>query len=186
MTRLPVPPLLEHSAVLDILAAAAEHGEPTAWGMEAGSFVALAMIVVFAIMLWAGAPRMIAGILDQRIAGIRKQLDEAKGLRAEAEKLRDEYARKAREADDEAAAVRLQAERQAQEIVEKAKADADALIERHKVVAADKIASAERAAVEELRAKVATAAATAARQLIAEKHGEDADRKLADQIIGGL
>jgi F-type H+-transporting ATPase subunit b len=172
--------------VLDILAAAGEHAEPTAWGMAAGSFVALAMIVVFAIMLWAGVPRIVAGMLDERIAGIRKQLDEAKALRAEAEKLRDEYARKAAEADVEAAALRVQAERQAEEIVDKAKADADALIERHKAIAAEKIASAERAAVEELRAKVATAAAIAARELIAEKHGEAADRKLADEIIGGL
>ena len=175
--------------MLDILAAAAEHGEhaeATAWGLNAGGWVAVAMIVVFVLAILAGAPRIVAGVLDSRIDAIRKQLDEAKALRAEAEKLRDEYARKAREADKEVAALRTQAERQAEEIVEKAKADADALIERHKVIAADKIASAERAAVEELRAKVATAAAAAARELIAEKHGEAADRKLADQIIGGI
>jgi F-type H+-transporting ATPase subunit b len=173
--------------VLDILAVAAgEHAEATALGMDAGGWIAVSMLVVFGIMLLAGVPRIVAGLLDQRIAGIRKQLDEAKALRAEAEKLRDEYARKAAEADKEAAALRAQAERQAEEIVEKAKIDADALIERHKAIAADKIASAERAAVEELRAKVATAAATAARELIAEKHDAAADRKLADQIIGGI
>ena len=172
--------------MLDILAAAGEAAEPTAWGMGAGAFVALAMIGVFLIMLLMGAPRIVAGILDSRIEGIRKQLDEAKALRAEAQKLRDEYARKAREADDEVAVLRQSAERQAEEIVEKAKADASALIERHKAVAADKIASAERAAVEELRAKVATAAAAAARELIAGQHGEAADRKLADRIIGDI
>jgi F-type H+-transporting ATPase subunit b len=144
------------------------------------------MLVVIVVMLWVGVPKLIARALDSRIEGIRKQLDEAKALRAEAEKLRDEYARKAGEADKEAAALRAQAERQAEEIVDKAKADADALIERHKTIAADKIASAERAAVEELRAKVATAAAAAARELIAEKHDEAADRKLADEIIGNL
>lgn len=173
--------------MLDFLAAAAgEAAEPTAWGMGAGSFVALAMIGVFLIMMWMGAPRIVAGILDQRIDAIRKQLDEARSLRAEAEKLRDEYAKKAREADEEVAMLRKSAERQAEEIVEKAKADAIALIERHKVIAAEKIATAERSAVEELRAKVATAAAAAAQQLIAEQHGEAADRKLADQIIGNI
>jgi len=171
--------------VLDILAAG-EAAEPTALYLNAGGWVAVAMIVVILIMLWAGVPKIVAGILDSRIEGIRKQLDEAKALRAEAEKLRDEYATKAREAGKEADALRAQAERQAEEIVAKAKADADALIERHKTIAAGKIASAERAAVEELRAKVATAAADAARELIAEKHGEAADRKLADQIIGGI
>jgi F-type H+-transporting ATPase subunit b len=173
--------------VRDILAAAAEHHEEAkAFGMNAGGWVAIAMLVVFGVMLLAGVPRIVAGILDSRIEGIRKQLDDARTLRAEAEKLRDEYATKAREADAEVAVLRASAERQAEEIVEKAKADAAALIERHKVIATGKIASAERAAIEELRAKVATAAASAARDLIAEKHGEAADRKLADEIIGGL
>ena len=98
--------------MLDILAAAAEHGEhaeATAWGLNAGGWVAVAMIVVFVLAILAGAPRIVAGILDSRIEGIRKQLDEARSLRAEAEKLRDEYARKAAEADKEAAALRAQA-----------------------------------------------------------------------------
>ena len=82
--------------------------------------------------------------------------------------------------------MRASAERNAAEIVEKAKADAAAMIARHQSAAAEKIAAAERGAVAELRAKAASAAATAARQLIADKHGEDADRKLADQIISGI
>lgn len=173
--------------MLDLLAATAgEHAEASAFGLGPGAYVALSMIVVIAGMLWVGLPKMIAGVLDSRIEGIRKQLDEAKSLRAEAEKLRDEYAKKAREADAEVAVLHANAERQAEEIVEKAKADAAALIERHKVIAGEKIASAERAAVDELRAKVATAAAAAARELIAQKHGEAADRKLADQIIGNI
>jgi F-type H+-transporting ATPase subunit b len=172
--------------VLDLLAAAGEHAEAEAFGFGPGAYVALSMIVVIAGMLWVGVPKLIAGALDSRIAGIRKQLDQAKALRAEAEKLRDDYARKASEADKEVAVLRASAERQAQEIVEKAKADAAALIERHKVIAGEKIASAERAAIDELRARVATAAAEAARELIADKHGEAADRKLADEIIGSL
>ena len=180
--------------MLEFLAAAAhtvahegaEHAEPTAFGIAPGGYVALAMIVVILIMLWAGVPRIIAGMLDQRIAGIRQQLDEAKALRAEAEALRDEYARKAAAAEGDIEAMRASAERNAAEIVEKAKADAAAMIARHQSAAAEKIAAAERGAVAELRAKAASAAATAARQLIADKHGEDADRKLADQIISGI
>lgn len=179
--------------MLDILAHAAveaeHHAEAAAFGISLltpGFFVALAMTVVIVIALWAGVPRIIAGILDQRIAVIRKQLDEARQLRAEAEALRDEYARKSAAAEKDIAALRAGAEKQAAEIVEKAKADAAALIERHKVLAEEKIATAERAAVEELRAKVATAAAAAARELIAKKHGEAEDRQLADKIISGL
>jgi len=163
-----------------------EHAEPTAFGIAPGGYVALAMIVVLLVMLWKRVPQVIAGMLDQRIAGIRKQLDEARALRAEAEKLRDDYARKTAEAEKDIATLRASAEKQAEEIVEKAKADATALIERHKVISAEKIATAERTAVEELRAKVASAAAAAARELIAEKHGEAADRKLADDIISNI
>ncbi len=179
--------------MLDLLAAAGhgaeEHVEETVWGiafLTPGAMVALAMIAVFLIALWVGAPRIIAKVLDDRIAGIRTQLDEARTLRAEAEKLRDEYARKSAEAEKEIAVLREGAERQAAEIVEKAKADASALIERHKALATEKIATAERTAVEELRTKVASASAAAARELIAQNHGEAADRKLADQIIAGI
>lgn len=180
----------------DFLAAAAEaahgaeeHAEAAAFGISfltPGFFVALAMIVVILIALRAGVPKIVAKVLDDRIEGIRKQLDEARALRAEAEKLRDDYARKAAEAEKDIAALRAAAEKQAEEIVEKAKADATALIERHKALAAEKIATAERNAVEELRAKVASAAAAAARELIAEKHGEAEDRKLADRIIADI
>lgn len=179
--------------MLDFLAATAgaaheaeRHVEPTAFGITPGGYVALAMIVVILVMLWKRVPQIIAGMLDERIAGIRKQLDEARQLRAEAEKLRDEYVRKAREADKDIAALRVAAEKQADEIVARAKVDAAALIERHKTISAEKIATAERTAVEQLRAKVAVAAAEAARQLIAEKHGEADDRKLADRIIAEI
>lgn len=176
--------------MLEILAAAAheagEHAYPTAFGIAPHGWTAIAMLVVFAAMLWAGVPRIIAGVLDSRIESIRKQLDEAKALRAEAEKLRDDYAKKAAEAEKDIASLRAGAEKQAAEIVEKAKADATTLIERHKVLAEEKIATAERNAVEELRAKVATASAAAARQLIAKKHGETQDRQLADRIIAEL
>lgn len=176
--------------MFDLLAAVAheagEHAEPTAFGIAPGGYVALAMILVIAIMLWVGVPRIIAGMLDQRIAGIRQQLDEAKALRVEAEALRDEYVRKASEAERDIEAMRASAERNAAEIVEKAKADAALLIERHKTSAGEKIAAAERSAIAELRSKAATAATAAARQLIAEQHGEDADRKLADEIIAGI
>lgn len=180
--------------MLDLLTAAVahadeEHVEAAAFGismLSPGFFVALAMLVVFAIAFRAGAPKMIAGMLDAKIAGIRQQLDEAKALRAEAERLRDEYARKAADAEKDIAAMRASAERHAAEIVEKAKSDAAALIARHKASSAAKIAAAERTVIAELRATAATAAAVAARELIADKHGEDADRKLADRIIAGI
>ncbi len=59
-----------------------------------GMWVALAMTVLILIGIKAGVPKMLMGMLDSGIAEIRKQLDEAKALRAEAEALRKEYADK--------------------------------------------------------------------------------------------
>ena len=67
--------------------------------------VALAMIVVFAIMIWKKVPAAIGKALDKKIAQIREQLDEASALRKEAEELKREYEAKAASADAEAAAM---------------------------------------------------------------------------------
>jgi F-type H+-transporting ATPase subunit b len=183
--------LLAHAAEAanDAGAGAEHHAEAAAFGISfltPGFFVALAMLVVFAIMLKARVPALIAKALDERIAGIRTQLHEAASLRAEAQRLRDEYAAKSKQADKEIAAIRTAAEKQAAEIVEQAKADASALIERHKALSADKIAAAERAAIDELRAQAADAAAAAARELLGKELDEAADKKLVDKAIAGI
>lgn len=183
-----------------LAAAAAEHTANAAEGAEhhaeavvggisfltPGFFVALAMLVVFAIMLKARVPSLIAKALDSKIADIRTQLDEAAKLRAEAEALRDEYVKKAKDAAKEIVAMKEAAEHQAAEIVEKAKRDSAALIARRKTIAEEKISAAERAALEDVRASAASAAAAAARELIAKQHGSEADGKLVDQTISQL
>ena len=179
----------DHAAHAVAAGAEEPHAEAVVAGVSLltpGFFVALAMLVVFAIMLKARVPALIAKALDTRIAGIRQQLDEAAKLRAEAEALRDEYARKAKEAAAEIVAMKEAAEHQAAEIVEKAKRDSAALIARRQTIAEEKIAAAERAALDEVRASAAAAAAAAARELIAAQHGPDADRKLVDQSIAEL
>ena len=165
---------------------AEHHVEASAFGIQPSGFVALAMLVVFAIMLWKRVPALIAAALDKKIAGIREQLDTASKLRDEAAALKAEYEAKAKAADVEIADLKAAAEKQAADVVAKAKTDAAQLIVRHKALAEAKIAAAERAAVDELRAKAAGAAAAAAGQLIAEQHSAEADRKLADQIIAGI
>ena len=179
----------DHAAHPGAAGAEEHHAEAVVAGLSfltPGFFVALAMLVVFAIMLKARVPSLIAGALDARIAGIRQQLDEAAKLRTEAETLRDDYARKAKEAAAEIVAMKDAAEHQAAEIVEKAKRDSTALIARRQAMAEEKIASAERAAIEQVRLRVAEVAAAAARELIAAKHGAAAYSKLVDQSIAQL
>jgi len=162
------------------------HEEPTAFGLNAGGWVALAMIVVFAIMVWKRVPGAVAKSLDDQIAAIRKRLDEASSLRAEAEQLKKEYQKKAKAADKEAASMIDRAKSEAEAIVAKANADAEALVERRAKMAEEKIAAEERNAINELRAAAATAASKGAETLIADRHDAKADAKLIDQAIAGL
>ena len=161
--------------------AAAEHHElPTALGLTPGGWVAASMLAVFAIMLKVGVPKIVAGMLDKQIAEIKKQLDDAAKLRAEAEALKAEYEKKVRDAARDAEAMKAAADEEAKAIVARAKSDATALIERRGKSAEEKIAAAERNAIAELRAKAADAAAQAARGLIATGHDARADKALVD------
>ncbi|QAY79671.1 F0F1 ATP synthase subunit B [Sphingosinicella sp. BN140058] len=164
----------------------APHAEPKALGMDATAWVALAMILVIAILLWKKVPAAIGKALDRKIEGIRQQLDEAAQLRAEAETLRNEYQAKAASAEAEAAAVVERARHEADAIVRQAQADSDALIERRARMAEDKIAAAERHAVDEIRAKAARAAAAAAERLIQAEMDPATDRAVVDRTIAGL
>jgi len=160
--------------------------DPTALGINSTGWVAIAMIVVLVLMVWKKVPGMIGRMLDARIAGIRTQLDEATALRAEAEAIRVEYEAKAKTAHVEAEAMKAHAHHEAAAIIAKAKAGAEDLMNRRAKMAEDKIAAAERAAVAEVRARAADAAAKAAGILIAEHHDAAADRMMVDRSISGL
>jgi F-type H+-transporting ATPase subunit b len=165
----------------------AEHeAEPTAFNLTAPAWIALAMLVVIGIMFWKKVHRAIANALDEKIALIRNQLAEAEALRKEAEDLKAEYEKKAKSVDKDRKALMERAKHEADEIVAKARTDAEALIERRTRMAEDKIAAEERAALEQLRAAAADAAAKAAARLIAERHDAGTDAKLVDQTIKEL
>ena len=164
----------------------AEHAEPTAWGMDPPAWIALAMLVVFAIFLWKKVPAAVGRALDGKIAAIREQLSEAETLRKEAEALKAEYEAKAAAADSEAAGLIERAKAESKAMLAKAKKDAEALVERRGKMAEAKIAAEERAAIDEIRAATAKAAAAAAERLIAGAHDEKSDKALVDQAIAAL
>ncbi len=166
--------------------AAETHADPSALGLDATMWVALAMLVVIGIFIWQRVPSMLTKALDSKIAGIRSQLDQASALRKEAEALKAEYESKAKQAGEDIAAMRINAAREADEIVANAKVAAEALIVRRTAMAETKIAAAELAAIADIRAAAANAAATAAAHLIASGHSAAADKALVDNAIAGL
>lgn len=166
---------------------AQHHAEPAIAGvLNATVWVSIAMAVFIAILLWKKVPALITRGLDKQIAAIKSRLDEARALRAEAEALRDEYARKIASVETQAAEMVAHADEEAKALIAKARVDADELVRRRGKMAEDKIAAAERAALGAIRARAADAAAKAAAAIIAQKHDAGADRALVDRTIAAL
>ena len=176
----------EQTTTASVQHPAEPHAELTFLGLDTGGWVALAMLAVFAIFIWKKVPGAIGRALDAKIALIRDQLAEAEALRKDAEALKAEYESKAASAVKDRDALLERARREADEIVAKAKADAEALVERRGRMAEDKIAAEERAAVDQLRAAAASAAANAAARLIAQRHDAASDEQLVNQAIGEI
>ncbi|QKG71822.1 F0F1 ATP synthase subunit B family protein [Erythrobacter mangrovi] len=164
-----------------------QHVEPELWGLAPFQVVSVAMAVFLLIAIFgAKVHKSIGGGLDNKIAAIKQQLDEAKALRAEAETLRDEYAAKIAGAEKDAEAMLANAQHEADAILAKAESDSKAMVERRKRMAEDKIAAAEREAIEDVRNRAVSAATAASRKLIADKHDAAADKALADKVIADI
>jgi F-type H+-transporting ATPase subunit b len=163
------------------------HAEQTLLGVGAEGWVytGVAIFIVLAVVVFK-APSLIAKALDDRIAGVKKQLDEAAVLRAEAEKLlADAKAAKAA-AESEAAAIRARAQTEAADLVKASEAAASDAIARRTAAAASRIAAAERTATVELKAEVAAQVTKAAAAIIAARADKELQTRLTDEAIAGL
>jgi F-type H+-transporting ATPase subunit b len=152
---------------------------------EPRNWVAAAFIVFFLLFgrkLWGA----IAAMLDDRAAKIRTELDEAARLRAEAEAmLKDAQARR----DSAIADAKMLldgAKSEAARLAQAASAEAEASAQRREQMAMDRIAAAEKAAVDEVRTTAAEVATVAARQVIADGLSAEADGGLIDHAITQL
>lgn len=166
---------------------AEEHHEPTSFGLNAEQWVYVGLLIFILLAIFVlKAPKLIAGILDERIAAVKKQLDDAKAIRADAEALLADAKRRQSEAASDVAAIMAQAKAEAAQLVDQAQADATALVARRTRMAEDKIAAAERTATADLRARAADLAAKAARTVIAAQSDAATQSKLTDAAISDL
>ena len=138
--------------------------------------------IIFGRKLWSA----LAPMLDDRAShGPRR----AGGSRAPAPGGRGDAARcRARRAEAlrEAQALIEGAKAEAGRVAAAAAAEAEASARRREQMAMDRIAAAEKAAVDEVRLTAADVATTAARQVIAEGLSADADSRLIDHAITQL
>jgi F-type H+-transporting ATPase subunit b len=148
-------------------------------------WITLAILTVFYIA-WGPGKAAILGGLDARAARIRKDLDEAASLRAQAEKLLAEYQAKHRDAMAQADAIVTAAKEEAARLAAKAETDLAAALKRREALALERIAQAEAQATSDVRS-AAVDLAIAATAKILEKH-LDAGRQdaIVDKAIRAL
>jgi F-type H+-transporting ATPase subunit b len=153
---------------------------------EAEFWVAVGFVLVILLLVWKGAPGMIARMLDARAAAIAAELEEARRLNAEAAALLADYQKRAAGAEAEAQSIIADARAEAARFAEDSRKALGQQIERRASAARDKIAQAEAAALNEIRALAADAAVAGAQKLIVARLDENRAGKLVDSAIKDL
>jgi F-type H+-transporting ATPase subunit b len=146
--------------------------EPEFW-------VAVAFVLFIGVLVYAGAHKKVLDALDHRSTRISAELDEARRLRDEAQKLLADYQRKQREAEKEAEAIVADARAEAERVAAESRAKMEEFIARRTKLAETKIGQAEAQALADVRAAAADAAVTAAEKILRDA----AKGKIADDLI---
>lgn len=146
--------------------------------MDATFWATVALFIFLGIVVYVGVPGMMGRSLDSRAERIRNDLDEARRLREESQQLLAEYQRKRKEAEQEAGDIVAAAKREAEMLVKEAKQKTEDYVARRTALAEQKIAQAERDAVNEVRSSAVDIAVEAASRLLADKVDAKADAAL--------
>lgn len=147
--------------------------------LEPEFWVAVAFFIFVGILMYVGVHRRFLEALDQRQARIKAELDDARRLRDEAEKLLADYQRRQREAEREASEIIASAQAEAERIAVDARAKMEDFVARRTKMAETKIAQAEAQALADVRAAAAEAAVAAAERVLT----RTVRGKLADELL---
>jgi F-type H+-transporting ATPase subunit b len=154
--------------------------------LTAGFWVGVSFVIFVLVLLYYGVPSLIAKALDDRAEMIRKELDEARRLREEAQNLLADYQRKHRNVGQETDMIVDQARREAEALAHETRVSLKETLERRTRMAEEKIGRAEAQAVDEVRASAIDAAIAAAEKILREKLASGGDAALVDQSIRDL
>lgn len=147
--------------------------------MDSTFWAFIALLLFFALIAYLKVPGMIGRSLDERAENIKKELEEARTLREEAQQLLAEYHRKRKEAEKEAGDIVAAAEREAKALLEDAKRATEEYVIRRNKLAEQKIATAETDAINAVRASAVDLAVAAAAKIVADK----VDAKVAGTLF---
>src|SRR5207237_6346394 len=125
--------------------------EPEFW-------VFVGFVIFVGILVYVGVPKMLVSALDDRGKRVQAELDEARRLKEEAQKLLAEYKAKQRQADEEAAAIIEGAKTEAERIAAESKVKMEEFVASRTTMAVAKIGQAAAQAVADVRAAAEDAA----------------------------
>lgn len=147
-------------------------------------FALVALVIFLGLLGYFGVHKIIAKMLDGKIAQIEADIAEAKRLRNEAAALLAEYGQKRVAAEKEAEGIITAAREEAERLTAEAQASLADLVARRTKAVEDKIAQAEAQAIAEVRARSADLAIEAARAVLtdemARKGGQVVDAAIRD------
>ena len=149
-------------------------------------WVAVSFVLFVVGVLYLGAHKKIATALDARSEAIAKEIDEARHLREEAEKVLADYRRKQGNAAKETQAIIDQASREAETLAAETSRSMKEQFERRMKLAEEKIGRAESDALRDVRAAAADAAVAAAQTVIADNLTPETADKLVKQGVDAL
>jgi F-type H+-transporting ATPase subunit b len=153
--------------------------DPTFWAT-------VALVLFFVVIAYFKVPGAVTSALDKRADTIRKELDDARRLREEAQALLAEYQRKGREAEAEAEEIIDQAKREAEALGAEAARKLEDYVASRTKLAEQKIAQAEIQALQEVRALSADVAIAAAEKILAARVKGPAGDSLISRSIGDV
>ena len=148
------------------------------------TWVLIAFLLFLAVLYFARVHEFIGNALDQRAASIRKQLDEARQLREEAQSKLAEWQRKQREVENQVAEIVDAARREAERSEQEAKAAIENMVAQRVRSAAEQIALAEADAVRAVRNEAVDAAVAATSELLKKTIAGDDASSMMDAAIG--
>jgi F-type H+-transporting ATPase subunit b len=142
-------------------------------------WVLVSFVIFMGVLGYYGVHKTILSALDARSKKIADDLDEARALREEAQKVLADYERKRREAEGEAEAIISAAKTEADRLAQEAKQKSEDFVVRRTKMAEMKIAQAETQAIAEVRAVAADAAVKAAGEVMK----KSAKGKKGDELV---
>ncbi len=151
--------------------------------LDATFWSAVAFLILIGGFIYLGVHKKVIEALDHRATRIKAELDDARRLRDEAQKLVAEYRARRESAVKEAEEIIASAKSEAERIAAEAKTRMEDFVARRTKMAESKIAQAEAQAVADVRAAAADAAVAAAARVLSQTvKGDTADALLTQGI----